>query len=167
MEMSSGGFMFYENEKNSNNAGSWTRIWCQPKSAVNREMSPVEGQNWNMEGNIHNILTCSLLTVMSLIRVMGLSRVCDLDSRVWHSFRPHNHKYPQLQPRSRGAVSHITEAGGRADNSGQIFCWKIVKCDSCSSCIYHTNEWNTRQTMNGVQCISNLALNSMDYFACF
>ena len=56
MEMSSGGFMFYENEKNSNNAGSWTRIWCQPKSAVNREMSPVEGQNWNMEGNIHNIL---------------------------------------------------------------------------------------------------------------
>ena len=52
----------YKNEEiNSNSTGSWTRIWCQ-QSAVNREMCPVEGQNWSMKGSVY-ILSLSSITV--------------------------------------------------------------------------------------------------------
>ena len=61
MEMSRGGFMVLQEWREQQQRRLLNQNLVSAKSAVNREMCPVEGQNWSMEGNIqkHTIHTLS------------------------------------------------------------------------------------------------------------
>ena len=72
--MSRGGFMVLQEFREQQQRRILNQNLVSAKSAVNREMCPVEGQNWSMEGNIqkHTIRTLSPWCFCDVTYLSGL-----------------------------------------------------------------------------------------------